>query len=939
MQTFISRIAEEILQSPGPLHKTLVLLPNQRAEIFLREALRPHFSEPTLLPMFATVDGFISSAANVLVVEPLVLLLELYQSYSEVQLLAYPEKEIESLGSFLSWGQTLLADFGEIDRYLLDPKLVLGDLYNAKKLEEWDLSMESETPLMRRYSDFVALLPKTYDVFTERLLAKGEAYSGLAARVLATRPERLESYVKKNGLEHVIIAGLNALNTAELDIIKALRKLGTSKVLWDVDAHYLNMPEHEAGMFFREHQKRLKVFGNDVPSVKDQPSQLRGVTKEIRPVGATQYAGQAKAVAHALEKWQEQGVEVRNIAVILADESLLNPVLSFLPEGFDKVNITMGYPLDQTSIAGTLRLWMSALEYAIKNARKPGSWTLYHRSLSALFTDPLFNEYWFRGEGEHLTEGPQDWNREIVKGNRAFTSAKEWTERLKKGPAGYADALQPAEGLEILGRFKNWLQHVAANEKSDVMTMNTAYQMHTILQQLERTIGGVKADELVLLKLLKQQLRAGTIDFVGEPLEGLQVMGILESRTLDFTHVILAGVNEGVLPSGRSFNTLLPYDIKRHYELPTYEQKDAVYAYHFYRILQRCQQAVITYNTDKNAFGGGEASRFIVQLEHELKGTECTVHPRSFHNGELHPSSMEERFSMERSESIKTAIKAWMSRGISASSLIELSERPHLFYERRLLRIREGDEVEESLSALMMGNLVHNGLEDLYKPLIGQSVPQFDVEDWTEKALEFGVQFLESKGHSRKSLEQGRNLVTLEVCRKMLHQFLSYDRLRTTTTPVQLLGIETELDYSCEHADLGIPLKFIGKVDRIELVGTTLTIWDYKTGSMDNSDLSLSALDQLWEGKKPKAFQVLLYAWLLYKQGTFAQHPLPWSSGMFKLQSGDPEMLLAGKELENKPLITKVLLENFEAGLFQFLEQQATTDEPIVEPAPNHFFK
>lgn len=935
MQKFISRIAEEILQSPGPLHRTLVLLPNQRAEIFLREELRQHISEPTLLPLFATVDSFISSAANLLVVEPLVLMLGLFESYTAAQKEQYPEKDTEALGSFLSWGQTLLSDFGEIDRYLLDPKLVLGDLYNVKKLEEWDLSPDSETDLMRRYSDFIALLPRTYEHFTAGLLAKGEAYSGLAARVLATQPELLENYLKRNGLEHAIIAGLNALNTAELKMIEHLRERISSKVLWDVDAHYLHMEEHEAGMFLREHQKRQKVFGNDTPSAKDRPSELQGLPKTIQPVGATQYAGQAKAVAHTLENWLKKGIDVRKMAVILADESLLNPVLSFLPEGFNKVNITMGYPLDQTAVAGTLRLWMSALEYAIKNAKKPGSWTFYHRSLSALFTDPLFNDYWFRGEGNTASSGPQDWNREIVANNRVFTSAKEWSERLKDGPEGYADALEPAQGVALLERFKNWLKHVAATEESDVMTINTAYQIHTLLQQLERTLGSVEADELVLLKLIKQQLRAGTIDFVGEPLEGLQVMGILESRTLDFEYVILAGVNEGVLPSGRSFNTLLPYDIKRHYELPTYEQKDAVYAYHFYRILQRSKEAMITYNTDKNAMGGGEASRFIVQLEHELKGTACQVLPRVFHNGPLDPNSMEERFSMERTEAVKNAIRDWMERGISASSLNELSERPHLFYQRRLLRISEGDEVEESLSALMMGNLVHKGLELKYGPLAGQAVPKYDVETWTEEALELGVSYLESEGYSRKSLQQGRNLITLEVCRKMLHQFLSYDQLRTKSTPVKILGVETELNYTCIHPTLGIELKFRGFVDRIELVGNTLTIWDYKTGSMESSALSISHLDQLWQGKKPKALQVLLYAWLLHKQGTL-NHPLPWQSGMFKLQSGEPERLLTGKLL-GRDGITEALLTDFEEGLMNFLEEQLITDEPLVEPLKSDY--
>ena len=932
MSTFIARIAQELISSPLPLHQQMVLLPNQRAEIFLREALKSHLDKPTLLPLFATVDGFIGNASNLLVVEPLVLLIELHQCYNEARYEAYPDREPESLGSFLSWGQTLLSDFEEIDRYKLNPEHVLGDLYNVQKLAEWDLEPENETALMGRYSDFVALLPKTYERFKNALLERGEAHGGLATRYLSEHPQHLDRYLERNGVKRVVVAGLNALNTAELEIISRLKNQWDTKILWDLDPHYVDMQQHEAGLFLRAHMGRQKVFGNHVPSTKNLSSDFLTIQKGITPVGASKYSGQAKTVAATLERWAADGVEPQNIAVILADETLLNPVLSILPEAYEKVNITMGYPLDQTKVAATVRLWIGAIEYALKNEKSGKTWTYYHRSLTALFSDPLFNGYFY---SDGAIDGPREWNHKIIKGNRVFTSSKEWTKELAKGPKGYHHLLEPAKGTDVLTSIKDWLKHVAAAEHRDTMIINTSYKVHTLLEQLERTLGNAEVDTLSLLKLIKQQLRSGTIDFVGEPLEGLQIMGILESRTLDFSHVIMAGVNEGVLPAGRSFNSLLPYDIKQTYELPTYEQKDAIFAYHFYRILQRCSEAVIAYNTDSDAMGSGEPSRYIVQLEQELNQGACTVHKRVFNNGPIHPKSIEDRFYAERTPAVKEAIKEWMGRGISATSINELAGRPHDFYQKRLVRVREEDEVEESMSALVMGNLVHNGLEELYKPFIGKPLPQYDVEEWTEKALELGIQSLVKDGYSESALYQGRNLVTLEVCKKMLDQFLRYDLLRAKAGKTILKGVETELKLELEHPSLSIPLKFVGKVDRIEMHDGTLTVWDYKTGSLKPADLSLTNWEDLWEGKKPKALQCLLYAWLLWKGDQFSS-PLPWRMGMYKMQSAQPEFLLKGKALSGD-LITKEDLIEFENQLMEFLIVQLSSDEPFVEPPPKEY--
>ena len=470
------------------------------------------------------------------------------------------------------------------------------------------------------------------------------------------------------------------------------------------------------------------------------------------------------------------------------------------------------------------------------------------------------------------------------------------------------------------------------------MVQNTAHHIYTLLEQLKRTLQNTAQDPLIWIKLIKQQLRNGSIDFVGEPLEGLQVMGILESRTLDFPYVILAGINEGVLPAGRSFNSLLPFDIKRHYGLPTYEEKDAVYAYHFYRILQRCKEATITFNTDKEAMGGGEPSRFLVQIEHELNGTAAKVLPRMFSHGEVHPQSVASKFEAEKTDAVKSAIAKWWERGISASSLNELVSMPDQFYKKRLIKIKEDVEVEENMSAMVMGVLIHKGLEKVYEPFLGQQIPAFDVNHWTEQAMEFGITYLvEEKGYSRRALHTGRNILTVEVCRQMIHQFLEYDLHRASIHEIILLGIETELSYTMSHPTLGLPMYFRGYIDRVELVDQRLTIWDYKTGSFTSSDLSLGSMEDLWKGTKGKPLQVLLYAWLLHKMEAFP-HPMPWCSGMFKLQSGVPEILLGGAVVNKNKDISLEVLEEFESALMDYLEEVYTDDLPFVE-IPKFEFK
>ena len=874
-------------------------------------------------PSFMTVNQYIEQASGLLVIEPLVLLLELHRCYSAELRLAHPEKEEESLGAFLNWGQSLLSDFGEIDHYLLQPAHVLGDLYNIQKLQEWKLEPEDETPLMKRYSEFVSLLPATYTRFTSTLLERGEAYGGLAARQLAEHPERQAQFLQRNAVKGAVVAGLNALNKAELSILKELRTHCSTAFLWDMDAHYVLNEEHEAGMFFRQNAALASVFGNNgVPRLKDAPSHWRSLEKTITPVGTGQFTGQAKMVAQTLEKWANEGVEPRDIAVVLTDEKLLNPVLELLPDRFDKVNITMGYPLGQTGLAQTLTAWMDLVEYALKQS-KGQQWSFYHKKVHALFTDPMFGRYW-KG-----SESPVSWAQDMASKNRTYTTFAHWEPKLSEGPPSYVKLFEPATGAELLQHFQEWLTHVAATEKQHPIIQNAAYRLHTMLEQLARSIDQWP-DDLTLLKLLRRELQQGTLDFIGEPLEGLQIMGILESRTLDFSHVIMAGVNEGVLPAGRKSNSLLPHDLKTHYELPTYDQKDAVYAYHFYRLLQRCKEGVLIYNTEGDGMRSGAASRYITQLEVELKNTACTVLPRVFPELSLGTNSIETGFLAEKSDGVVEALKAWMAKSISASSLVSLTSRPQSFYMEKLVGVRETEEVDESLSNRIMGDLVHYILEELYKPYLNRPLPDFDPDEWTEKGMEMGIEHLVSDGlYTRTSLSQGRNLVAVEVCRKMVHQFFEYDLARSKQGNLIVLGTEVAIDFPMEHPTLKIPLRFRGSVDRVDLYNGTLQIWDYKTGSLKKEDLTFAHVEDLFNGKKGKPLQIMHYAWMLWKSN-HDFFSLPCVAGMFKMQSDAPELRLYGEGLQNKEgLIELPVLQQYEEVLMEFLAFTLTDRTPF----------
>ena len=927
MQTFIQELARAILGQDTPLHQCLVILPSKRAEVFLLAQLESELQEVQVMPLITTVSSFTEEASGLQHIDTLPALVLLHQAFVKAQLQDNPKATPDTLESFLKWGHTLMSDFAEIDRYLLNPNAVLKELYNIKRIEELfgdDHPLE-ETPLMGKYAHFVSLLPGTYDNFKSALLSQSMATAGLGARDLAENPARIDTYLQRANIQKVFVCGINAASKAEEQLFKYLNYNAETTFLWDGDAYYVENASHEAGYFLRKHRNNTGVFGTQTPG--EFPNRFSGFPKDFFPIGASKITGSAKVIGDQVATWLNSGIAPADIAVVLANENLLEATLSYLPKELSSINITMGFPMKHTPVWQTIKCWFDCLEFAQR--RGGNTPTFYHTSLAALFSDPLFQKYW-TGTGT-----PNQWAVEIVEKNRAFSSLNDWTV-LKDGPPAYAQLLSSTQTQEALVRLQAWLK-AAGSVETDPLIQHMLHSHYTLTVMLEQLVANHAHDPLSLSavsKLYQKALITEKLDFVGEPLSGLQIMGILETRLLSFPYVIIAGLNEGVLPLGRTYNSFFPYDLKRAYELPSYEEKDAVFAYHFYRLVQRAKEGVFIYNTDPTTVGTQEPSRFITQLEVETVDTGSKVHPHQYYRGEIYPKSLTGPFEASRTEAVRNAIETWLSeKGISASSINQYLSRPHQFYQERLVGSREDDEVEESISDRLLGVILHKGLEVLYAPFMHKSLPTIDKQDWLKRGMEAAAnELVEKMGYPKGMLHQGKNVLLLEVCKSMMDKFLHYDIQRTQN--IVLGHLERPIAIEVVHPTLQRAIKAKGFIDRTETVDGVFHIWDYKSGQFKSGDTRASNWDVVWGGTKSKVLQLLFYAWLVYRDTEVQHPPFPWRAGLLKVQSAQPENFLA---VEKTQEIDEAMVLAFEQGLFDLLEEMVHTEDLFVQPPPKNY--
>ncbi len=929
MQTFIQQVIADLLQKyPGQLSRLCIVFPTRRAGLFFKRELSEKLAQPIWAPRVLGIQDFIQVLTQQQIPDKLTLLFELYQAYKK----HLPD---ESFERFYPWGQMLLKDYDEIDRYLVDAPKIFRNIQNLKDIDsEFSMAEDdveriqtfwktfSDRDLSTLKKEFLTtweVLGKVYLDFKERLFCKNMLYEGLAYRAIAEKESAdLFSLPFFKEYDKVIFAGFYALSSSEEIIIQHLVKHGRAETYWDADNYYMEDERQEAGKFLRKKK-------NVPPDFNWKGNYFEEIEKNIEIIGVPLQVGQAKALGTELKMlFKEEKASPENTVVVLPDENMLFPVLYSLPESIKAINVTMGYPLHYTPL-------YALFEFVInlhKNARiKDGqAAAFYHRDVMNILTHPYMQ---LIGSDEI-----RDWVRRYEESKWIYISSKHFYS--EKAPAFFPLIFQTVTNisdaftyfLSLLHLIQNGIKAQEAESSYEKNRHNVRMESEYIYHfytQLKRFQDIVKEYEVNLTlssfwNLFKEIIHSSKIPFTGEPLQGLQVMGFLETRVLDFETVFILSVNEDVLPASSKGHSFIPYSLRKGYGLPTFEEQDAVYAYHFYRLLQRAKNIKLYHNTEVKSLTAGEKSRYLLQIEHELKRklgdklkltkklitTDIQSHP-------VFPIIVE-----KSDEVIKRLLRYFVKPGedttyipkFSATALTSYINCKLQFYFRYIAKLKELEEVEDFIEANTFGSILHKAMELIYekkgaidKQFIEKAKPQIEAHVLTAVKEVF-------PSLDEESELEGKNLLLKQVIVELVSRILDNDK---KDLPFQIIDLEKKVEQRMVITDTVNPKEVLlnGYIDRIDITDDTVRILDYKTGDIKLRDVSIEELFTSVDHKV--AFQGYFYAWLYWKQNPDKDIKI----GIYPVQKLNEGI----KYINNGEVITTAAFEEYEQNLIKLLQE------------------
>ncbi|WP_115888322.1 PD-(D/E)XK nuclease family protein [Flavobacterium cutihirudinis] len=847
--SFLEKIAAVVIRDYlDKLGDATIVLPNKRAKVFLIEALKKETSQTILSPTILSIEDFVQNVASVRSVDSIELLFEFYEVYLSIT----DKQNQQSFELFANWAKTLLQDFNEIDRYLLDPLHVLSYLKDIEDIKKWGIEVENKTKLLENYIDFWKLLPVYYDSLYNHLLNKSIGYQGLIYREAVNNLNHFSNTIQNH---HFIFAGFNALNAAEEKIVQHLLALDQARIYWDADQTFLNDPYHDAGLFVRRFKESWKYYkSHPFEWIVDDFSQ----SKNIQVIGTPKTIGQAKLTGSIIENLlnQNPNASLDKVAVVLGEENLLMPVLYSLPSTVGALNITMGYSSknnpSQILIAQLFKMHTNAI------SRKGESYVFYYKDVLNVLTHPLVAPY---ANANNLVRIIKENNYTFITHNKicelSNAPSKLFELLFVKWENGALAVLENIVALLLLIK-----ENFSNDNEEEKIAKSFVYSVFKVINKLINYYSQHKhIDSIETLHVIyKQIIDIAEVSFEGEPLNGLQIMGVLESRVLDFETLIITSMNEGKFPAGKSQNSFIPYDVKKELGLPTFKEKDAIYTYHFYHLLQRAKNIYLIYNTENDGLDAGERSRFITQLEVEKQPN----HELTFdiYNPSL-PATAYEPMIIPKSEAVMDRLKEIALQGFSPSALTSYIRNPIDFYFQKILRIREVEEVEENIALNTLGTIIHGTLEALYKPFLEKFISEADLLNCF-KLLDDEVLKQFKLVYKEGEIKKGRNLLAFEVAKRNVSNFLKMELEEVRNgDAIKIIALEQTFERTLTHPDLPCPVLIKGNVDRIELRNGRIRIIDYKTGKVEKNNVVLKSWNGLThELKNDKIIQVLAYAYM-----------------------------------------------------------------------------
>ena len=837
------------------IEHTCFVFPNRRSLVFFRKYLGGLVRErPLLAPRMYTINDFFYRVYSVNATDKLHLLLELYECYKALN------PEAEPLDEFMFWGDVILSDFDDIDKYMADARGLFRNVSDFKEIQDtYEYLSETQEQAIEHFlghfrdarhlekgvkGKFVKLwniLFPLYENFGKRLKEKGMAYEGMVYRSVASGLKAGASV--KDLLEPVfpdtekyVFVGLNALNECEKLLLRRMRDAHLADFCWDYVSGMIKDPDNKASFFMKKNVEEFpQAFDTDTTGL---------TVPRITVVDVPSSVGQAKLAPWILEQTSGDSVET---AFVLPDEALLLPLLSSIPPSFDNINVTMGYPMTGSAVY-TLLDTLGTMQVRLR--KRQDGWYFYHAAVREVFSSGLFREL--------LSE------EEVAKVEAVKAAAKYYIPvgDLQGGPVldiifrpviedlGVASAQQNHRTEEYFQEVVGLVGRTLTGKSQMLLELDFAKRCHTELNILKGT--DLEVLPATHLRIMQRLFQGISVPFRGEPLKGLQIMGPLETRALDFRYLVILSANEGMFPRRSISSSFIPPELRKGFGLPTYEFQDAVWAYYFYRMMERPEHVWLVYDSRTEGLKSGEESRYIKQLEYHfgVKLERLTSAPL------MQAPKPEE-------EIVKTAEHVETVRGklLSASALNNYAECPAKFYYYSVEGLKNPDEIAESLDSRMLGNVFHHVMEDLYgraKVITREMLEAFRKDLGGLKAL-----IREKVLEEMHTIEvTGRNLVLEEVILDYVLSTLKHDASLLAATDgtegFTIIGREEHYFGTFEG------FRIHGFIDRLDSYRSgELRVVDYKTGKVEDGN-----------GGPKIAMQLFIYDLLCHQQRSLAGYSL-----------------------------------------------------------------
>ena len=914
METFLKKIAQRIVADhPKDTDQVLVVFNNNRSKRFFLKQFDT-FGQATFLPQVTAIDEMIKQLSGLEIVQNEFLLFELYNIHKQI---GGPERKYQTFEDFISFGELMMGDFSEIDQYMVDARRIFYNVYELKHIGEWDISGKPLTEFQRHYLEFYRSLYQYYVELRKKLLEDKKAYSGMAYRKVAEEIGTLADDCPYSGIYFI---GFNALSRCEERIIGEYVRRGIGHLLADNDIYYLEPDQvGEAGYFLDKHMQ-------DFPELKPEgPSCFEHKPKHITIVDCPENILQCKYAGQLLSTHTEwlSPKEAESTALVLADEKLLIPTLNALPD-LDKkynVNITMGYAYADSMVHALMTKVFSL--YRQHSARG-----YYHsdivevladRSVSMLLESPGLRrkvEYLMRKEN-HIR-----CNHDEIMSLLQRTDAKN----LERADYLFPDTTPTPEGcLALLRRLATAIvgNDLLESNPKEKQCLGSLAEILDNLEELLSSYPDTVANIDTLEKIYNRIATRHSISLIGEPLMGLQILGMLETRNLDFKRVILLSTNEGILPGGRGGNTLIPLFLKSEAGLPTYVEKDNVYAYHFYRLLQRAEDIYLLYSSESEAMGKGEASRFIKQVECELAPKFGIEVDHISVKADTQLASAQATAAVEKNEALMQRLAEMGQSGLSPTSFCDYIDCPQKYYYTRVLKVDENENIDEDLNASQLGSCIHAVLEKVYGVHLNQPL-KAQVMDEALKELPQLMEKAFQEAYSGGRNTEGRNRFLYSVAESQLKHIFQQEKARLERGERLIVkGVEEKIEGYAITPEVNLK----GTIDRVDELEGCLRIIDYKTGRLDKEEITY---DEEKESMPGKWLQLMWYA-LLYCR---IHHPATMvKSGIYPLRNlrSDVKMATWHTGDDNSPeAVTPEKLDRFEELLREKVEELMNRDIPFI---------